>query len=235
MLSSTQVVVTDSSRSAHRDEEVEVQESNSADRVTSAVGYPPNAVFLNVYDISELNACLTSIGLGAHHAGVEVYGTEYAFGACLEGPGVMRNVPRLCPPHILREQLALGVTTLTEEEVMALVHRLSTNPEWLGSRYSLLRHNCLHFAEAFLVALHPAPPAPALSATCLGYYSSTPLSEVLPLRRLRDAAFNATEEAQQQHWKYVPSYVCRLQDFVLNYIPDCIRRKIESEMETVNS
>eukprot|EP00796_Vickermania_ingenoplastis_P012038 gene12038-8291_t len=157
-------------------------------------GYAPNTVFLNVYDITEANCFLVNVGLGAHHTGVEVYGAEFAFGATLEGSGVMRNTPQFCPPHVLREQLAMGLTPYTEAQVLAIVHRLTADPVWLGSAYRLLSHNCIHFAEALLTALKPARP--------------TAGPAVRQFYTLPEGAADGP---------VIPAYVSRLQRFLLDY------------------
>eukprot|EP00662_Eupelagonemidae_sp_cell21_P027859 gene27859-22995_t len=40
------------------------------------------------------NAAISAIGLGAHHAGVGVYGEEYAFQRDIEGSGIVSCAPR---------------------------------------------------------------------------------------------------------------------------------------------
>lgn len=170
--------------------------ARGAGEAEDAGNYPANAVVLNVYDITELNASLVSFGLGAHHAGVEVYGKEYAFGSCPDGSGIMCNTPRFCPPHIMREQLLLGVTPLDEVEVAALIRQLTVNPLWLGGTYDLLRHNCLHFVDALVAALKPVRPE-ASSHPC-EYYTG--------------CASSASDGI-------VPAYVSRLQKLVLQYVP----------------
>ena len=95
--------------------------------------HPPGTVFLNVYDVLEVNHLLYAAGLGVFHSAIEVYGMEFAYGRCSGGSGVFSCRPKRCPPHIFREQLVLGRTSLPEEEVHHLIRRyqedLSPSPQ----------------------------------------------------------------------------------------------------------
>lgn len=118
-------------------------------------GYPSATVCIHIYDLVEWNECLYAIGLGAHHVGIQVYNIEYAYGASPEGTGIVQCIPGFCPPHIWREQLTLGITSRTREEVEAAVLRFIVDPDWHGTAYRLLSHNCIHFVETFLRFLQP--------------------------------------------------------------------------------
>lgn len=118
-------------------------------------GYPSSTVFINIYDLVEWNEWLYGFGLGAHHIGVHVYDVEYAYGATDSGTGVVKCTPGYFPPLMWREQLALGVTTLPKEEVETRVQRFMRDPQWNGTAYRLMSHNCIHFAETLLSLLQP--------------------------------------------------------------------------------
>ena len=47
---------------------------------SSASGTQDVTVFLNVYDLSEQNDYLYWCGFGVFHTGVEVFGSEFAYG-----------------------------------------------------------------------------------------------------------------------------------------------------------
>lgn len=115
--------------------------------------FPPGTVFVNVYDIIDANSLLVSLGVGLHHAGVEVYGMEMQFGACDSGTGVSVTPPRHVQPHTLREQFALGITDRTKEEVQELIADLEDDLAWQGSTYHIIEHNCLHFVQCVLPQL----------------------------------------------------------------------------------
>ncbi|RNF26076.1 uncharacterized protein Tco025E_01705 [Trypanosoma conorhini] len=137
-------------------EEVAGASTTTAQQRAAAREFAKNTVFLNLYDITEVNDVLYHAGLGVHHTGVEVYGMEFAFGRCPEGTGVFQVTPKLTPPHIFREQLVLGETRLTREQVLALAKEFKENGrQWSGRAYHLVRNNCNHFSEAFAGRLLP--------------------------------------------------------------------------------
>jgi len=110
-------------------------------------------VALHIYDVStnpeieKLNKYLTAVGTGAFHGGIEVYGKEYSFGYCKEGPGIFSNPPKGCTMHHFRESIELGECALSEDDVKKLVEEMK--PEWPGSAYDLIRRNCVIFSAEF--------------------------------------------------------------------------------------
>lgn len=48
-------------------------------------------VKLNIYDLSPANDCLYAAGIGLHHSGVEIMGTEYTFAS---GSGIFEMQPK---------------------------------------------------------------------------------------------------------------------------------------------
>jgi len=118
----------------------------------------PDTVLLNVYDVGgaeifqKINRVSTVndnvlIG-GIFHAGVEVYGSEWAYGfAEDEDSGVFSIPPRCGAQHTYRATVTMGPTALSRSEVDAVLLRLRAC--WRGPEYSLIGHNCLDFANAF--------------------------------------------------------------------------------------
>lgn len=113
----------------------------------------PASVLLHIYDVNRdvlvhrFNSLLCPLGLGAFHAGVEVYDQEYNFGYFGDGPGtgVYCCVPCTNPGFAFRESVEMGFTSMSLEQVAALISRLKF--EWPSTRYNLLRRNCCHFAD----------------------------------------------------------------------------------------
>eukprot|EP00798_Chlamydomonas_sp_ICE-L_P027130 gene27130-2359_t len=117
-------------------------------------------VVCNVYDLSPQNAWAYWCGIGIYHAGVEVYGTEYAFGGHeYDCSGVFATNPRDAPGNVIfRESHYVGETDLSQAEVQQLVARLGQ--EFKGNKYHLLQKNCNHFATDLCLQL-VGKPAPA--------------------------------------------------------------------------
>lgn len=121
-------------------------------------------VRLHVYDVGtassvrRANKLFRKLGTGAFHAGVEVYGGEYSFGACDEGTGVFVCRPKGCEGHHYREALGMGPTSKTMHEVVDILQDVSRR--WQGCEYDLLRHNCTHFCQDFLEELEVAEMPP---------------------------------------------------------------------------
>lgn len=103
-------------------------------------------VTLHIYDVAQdiklLNRLLSVWGTGAFHAGVEVYDKEWSFGSC----GLFCNNPMAAKGHAYKESVPIGHTTMSEQQVLALLRRL--NKLWNGSEYNLLKRNCCHFSDA---------------------------------------------------------------------------------------
>ncbi|CAE7507108.1 unnamed protein product [Symbiodinium natans] len=117
-------------------------------------------VYLNVYDlfnwrVSLLNRVTWLLGAGgAYHAGVEVYGLEYAFGGTeigIGGSGITTCTPKSCHKHSFRQSLCLGVTTMSAEDVDQLVIDLA--PEWPTEDYEVLGPNCITFCRCICKSL----------------------------------------------------------------------------------
>jgi len=133
-------------------------------------------VLLNIYDLGVrrsvrgMNSALRSFGAGAYHAGVEVHGVEWSYGAGLEltyldgsivtdpadiaasgfvdsSSGIFACEPRRCEVHKYRESIVMGETDLTATAVEELLER--SFEDWAANGYDLTRHNCCSFAEAF--------------------------------------------------------------------------------------
>ncbi|SPJ10484.1 PPPDE peptidase, putative [Plasmodium sp. DRC-Itaito] len=111
-----------------------------------------NVVYLNIYDLDSVskvvNTVARSVGAGAFHAGVEVYGYEYSFGYIMDGEtGVTKTNARYHPYHVYRETIPMGKTPLTKEEVDLLVEVMKL--QWIGDTYDILSRNCLNYADYF--------------------------------------------------------------------------------------
>eukprot|EP01062_Namystynia_karyoxenos_P038101 TRINITY_DN2768_c0_g1_i3.p2 TRINITY_DN2768_c0_g1~~TRINITY_DN2768_c0_g1_i3.p2 ORF type:complete len:509 (+),score=174.01 TRINITY_DN2768_c0_g1_i3:230-1528(+) len=129
-------------------------------RALSAL-YPRQPVFLNVYNIVEadVNASFQMLGVGIHHSGVEVYGREWSFGGALPGSpkhaagetGVFNILPRTAlPASHFKEQVLVGHTTKTPEEVDYVLSTFTSDPGWNVGAYHLLERNCNDFCAELI-------------------------------------------------------------------------------------
>lgn len=117
-------------------------------------------VYLNIYDVSHkegvqwFNAVLAhwlapvKLG-GAFHAGVEVHGLEWSYGATRREtlPGLICVLPRADPNHHFRQTVYVGRTKLSMEKVASIITDLIE--DYPGNAYDVLRRNCCHFADDF--------------------------------------------------------------------------------------
>lgn len=100
-------------------------------------------VFLNVYDLMAANEYLYPIGMGFHHSGVEISGTEYSFAS---GAGIFDSTPGEAPGARFRERIELGSFDGGRPEVLRALDELRDN--FGPDDYHLVRRNCNHFANA---------------------------------------------------------------------------------------
>ena len=113
-------------------------------------------VHLNLYDLSPANDCLYPLGIGLHHSGVEIMGSEYSFAS---GGGVFESPPGEAPGAKFRDRIELGSFDGGSAELTAVLDRLRSNG-FGADEYHLVRKNCNHFANALVWALlrKPIPP-----------------------------------------------------------------------------
>lgn len=105
-------------------------------------------VYLNLYDLSPVNDFLYPIGMGLHHSGVEVLGTEYSFAS---NAGIFENTPKEAPGAKFREQILMGVMDGGQAELTKAVDdlRIAFGP----NDYNIVRKNCNQFANSMIFKL----------------------------------------------------------------------------------
>uniref|UniRef100_W8CEF2 Desumoylating isopeptidase 2 n=1 Tax=Ceratitis capitata TaxID=7213 RepID=W8CEF2_CERCA len=107
-------------------------------------------VKLNVYDILKINEYSSYIGLGVFHSGIELYGSEFAYGGHqFPFTGIFEMVPRdyadLGANFRFRQTIPLGCTQFTCHQVYQIVEELGQR--FTGSSYHLIHNNCNHFCD----------------------------------------------------------------------------------------
>lgn len=127
-----------------------VTRDNGSDEILPKMAREP--IILNVYDMYWINEYTTSIGLGVFHSGVEIYGTEYAYGGHpFPFTGIFEITPRdhdeLGEQFRFRQSVQIGYTDFTEEDVKRIITELGK--QFRGDRYHLMNNNCNHFSSGF--------------------------------------------------------------------------------------
>ncbi len=126
-------------------------------------------IFLNIYHLHKcLNTkCFKCCCMGVFHSGVELFGTEVAFGG---SPDESTGIFLCSPMHTVSsrhfgEQFELlsstcvGHTKMTASHLTKLIDMIA--PEWPANSYNLISRNCNHFVEFFLAQIacrHQPPP-----------------------------------------------------------------------------
>jgi len=118
----------------------------------------PNTVRVHIYDVSD-DETIAKINRffapakgvvkfgGVFHAGIEVYGLEWAYG-CTQNDtvaGVHTCLPKEHEMHTYRQSVVLGETHFSPQEVGELMTEMLE--AWPGTEYNLLHRNCCTFAD----------------------------------------------------------------------------------------
>jgi len=102
-------------------------------------------VFLNLYDLSPANDFLYAIGMGLHHSGVEISGSEYSFAS---GAGIFETPPKFAPGVRFREQIEMGSFDGGQQQLQQVLYELRQDSQFGPNDYHLIHRNCNHFANA---------------------------------------------------------------------------------------
>merc|ERR1719215_2533567 len=116
-------------------------------------------VWIHIYHTDPYTAWLNWAGLKyaevpIYHAGVEVYGIEWAFQYFDDAwddetiSGVICCEPKHMAGFAYQQSISLGSTNRSFAEVREILERLRS--DWPASSYHLTRHNCLTFARDFV-------------------------------------------------------------------------------------
>jgi hypothetical protein len=109
-------------------------------------------VYLNVYDLHQVNENLYYIGLGMYHSGVQVGGLEWSFAG---GAGVFSDSPKSASGATFRESIDMGVFSGTSSDLDSILDDL--RPHFRGDKYNILSKNCNSFSDALCQKLVRKP------------------------------------------------------------------------------
>uniref|UniRef100_A0A7S1FF42 PPPDE domain-containing protein n=1 Tax=Noctiluca scintillans TaxID=2966 RepID=A0A7S1FF42_NOCSC len=172
-----------------------------------------STVFLHIYHCDPYTAFLNRVVLKdadmpIYHAGVEVFGEEWAFQYFEDTfddrtvTGVICCAPKKMQNFDYQYSLSLGATPLSVAEVDALI--LVLQKEWPAASYHISRCNCLTFAETLVKQLQTPEPFPQILKGILDAGERNPRTEAvvdwgwswLKWWMLRKNAVTDEEEAQ---------------------------------------
>ncbi|EGC29765.1 hypothetical protein DICPUDRAFT_10564, partial [Dictyostelium purpureum] len=114
-------------------------------------------VYLNVYDLHQINGFGYYVGLGAFHTGVEVNtengeDIEYCFGGhSFSFSGMFEIKPKTATGVKFRESIYMGEFKMTSKDFQELVDAIAD--DFSGLSYHPLKKNCNTFSEEFIKRL----------------------------------------------------------------------------------
>lgn len=145
-------------------------------------------IYLNVYDVTNVNSYLYWLGLGIFHSGIEAHGVEYAFGAHdYPTTGVFEVEPRNCPGFIFRRTITVGTTDKDPMQFRDFIEQVSL--AFTGDSYHLIAKNCNHFTNDVCMKLtERSAPAWVNRLANIAAFCSCLLPESLQVTTIRHTA-----------------------------------------------
>jgi len=104
------------------------------------------SIYLNIYDLTSLNNFLDCFGIGAYHSAVQIFDTEFSFGAHpYNFTGVIENQPNTNKLIQLRKTILIGQTNLKLNEINKILNEVKK--KYFGNTYDVFKNNCNHFTN----------------------------------------------------------------------------------------
>ena len=103
---------------------------------------------------------------GIYHVGLEIAGIEWSYGYCESGSGIFAVEPRKCSLGPFHEQVSLGESNVSVDDVIRVLHKL--RQDWMGADYNILSRNCVTFTQELIQQLSLGANLPAYATAMSG-------------------------------------------------------------------
>lgn len=114
------------------------------------------SIYLNIYDLTSINNFLDCIGIGAYHSAIQIFDTEFSFGAHpYNYTGVIENNPHSNKLIRFRKTIFIGNTNLKLNEINKVLTEMKS--KYIGNTYDVFKNNCNHFANDISLKLLSKP------------------------------------------------------------------------------
>lgn len=109
-------------------------------------------IYLIIYDLTSLNKFLHIAGLGAYHSSVQIFDTEFSYGAHpYKYSGVIESQPNTNKNLFLRKKINMGESHLKLNEINKIITEIKK--KYIGSSYDIFFNNCNHFTNELCIQL----------------------------------------------------------------------------------
>ena len=103
-------------------------------------------VYLNIYNVTNINGCLEYLGFGLYHTSVGMYDLEFSYGGHdMETSGIVVVDKGNSAGLVLKESLPIGFTYYSGDEIDEVIDTFGEF--WHGKDYDPFSKNCNTFTE----------------------------------------------------------------------------------------
>ena len=112
----------------------------------------PEVVYLNIYNVTNINGCLEVFGFGLYHTSVGIYDLEVSYGGHDEDSSGIVVVDKGNNAGLeLKESLAVGITYYSADEIDEIIDNFGEF--WHGRDYDPFSKNCNTFTEHMIKSI----------------------------------------------------------------------------------